>query len=150
MLFIIGLMALIIASAFTGAAIYINLVEHPARMKLDDRSALAQWKPAYKAGFVMQASLAMIGAVLGGWVAWVTQSPFWWAGAFVLFVNWPYTLIAIRPVNNKLMKMETPAPETRTLLNDWSALHGGRSILGAFATLLYAIALLALFVTLRR
>ena len=65
----IGLVSLIVAAIFLGAAFYVNVVEHPARLSLDDRSALAEWKPAYKRGTAMQAPLAIIGFVLG-MVAW--------------------------------------------------------------------------------
>ncbi|MGE0046239.1 MAG: DUF1772 domain-containing protein [Hyphomonadaceae bacterium] len=144
----IAIAALIVAALFTGAALYINVAEHPARMKLDDANALAQWKPAYKRGFAMQASLAIVGSLFGAYVAWSSQLSYWWAGALVLFANWPYTLLAIRPVNKKLMAMERPGENARALMRDWNMLHAGRTILGAFATFLFAIGLLYLLLAL--
>ena len=76
-----GLFALATAAIFFGAAFYVNFAEQSARLSLDDRSLLAEWKPAYKRGFIMQASLAVIGFVLGILAWWQTGVWLWLIGA---------------------------------------------------------------------
>jgi anthrone oxygenase-like protein len=41
-------------AVFTGAAIYVNLVEHPARMGCGTKIALTEWVPSYTRAAVMQ------------------------------------------------------------------------------------------------
>ena len=131
-----GQLALIVAAVFFGAAIYINVAEQPARLLLDDRSALAEWKPAYKRGFAMQGPLAVVGFLLGLLAWWQTSDWRWLLGAALLIANWPYTLIAIMPTNNQLMEMplDQAGPKSRKLLESWAGLHAVRTALGFLAT----------------
>jgi len=137
-----GQLALITAALFTGAAIYVSAVEHPARMALDDRAMLTEWKPAYKRGFAMQASLAVFGFLLGTWAFWETQNWLWLAGALTLLAGWPYTLIVILPTNNRLLAtpIEAANAETRALIAKWAALHAVRTAFGVAATILFLLA----------
>jgi hypothetical protein len=139
---IAGHLALIVAAVFAGAAVYINIAEHPARRDLDDRSQLIQWKPAYKRGFAMQASLAVAGFLLGLLAWWQTGGWLWLAGALVLIANWPFTLLVMMPVNNKLMATDSSSagPDSRELLDRWARLHAVRTALGFAATLLFLAA----------
>ena len=50
---------------FTGAAIYINLVEHPARMGCDTKTAATVWAPSYKRATLLQAPLAVVSCLAG-------------------------------------------------------------------------------------
>ena len=131
-----GLLALIVAAVFFGAAAYVSFAEQPARLLLDDRSALAEWKPAYKRGFAMQAPLAVLGFLLGLLAWWQSGDWRWLLGALLLIANWPYTLIAIMPTNNKLMAIspDRAGAESRKLLEAWGNLHAGRAALGALST----------------
>src|SRR5262245_17383825 len=92
-----GQMALITAALFAGAALYINVAEQPARLGLDDRSLLMEWKPSYQRGLNMQATLALVGSMLGFVAWWLTNDWRWIVGALLILANWPYTLFCIRP-----------------------------------------------------
>src|SRR6185503_17966062 len=96
-------MALVAAALFTGAAFYVSVVEHPARLKLDNSALLAEWKHSYKRGALLQAPLALIGAVLGVLAFLGGYDWRWLLGAALMLANWPYTLVVIMPTNKKLL-----------------------------------------------
>ncbi|MEP9359195.1 DUF1772 domain-containing protein [Sphingomonas sp. KR3-1] len=135
----LALTALICAALFAGAAFYVAFAEHPARMTLDDGAALAEWKPAYARGTIMQVALAILGGVLGALAWWRYQSNwFWLAGGVVLLLNIPYTFAAVWGVNTKLKAAAQGSAETRALLSRWGKLHLVRVALGLIATGLIA------------
>jgi len=140
--------ALILAAAcaglFAGAAIYVNAVEHPARLSCGNELALREFAPSYRRASVMQASLAIVGCVEGLWAAWVLDDV-WIAVAAGLFgAVVPFTLIVIRPTNKRLLDghLDPRSTAASLLLVRWGRLHGVRSVLSvvAFGLLLVRIA----------
>lgn len=136
--------ALLLAGVFTGAAFYINFAEQPARLALDDRALLIEWKLAYRRGYMMQATLVMIGFLLGMWAWHLTGKLAFMAGALALFANWPWTMFVMLPINKRLQATpeENAGPEMRRLLLKWNYLHGARTLLGFLSamTFLYGVA----------
>jgi hypothetical protein len=132
-----GQLGLMIAAVFAGAAIYINVAEQPARLKLDDAALLTEWKPSYARGFAMQAPLALAGFLCGVAAFAEKQDSGFLVAAFLMLANWPWTLLAIMPVNKRLSAMNPAAanPEVRDLVRKWGRLHAVRSALGALAAL---------------
>ena len=111
--------------------------------EIDDRSLLAQWKPSYKRGFAMQASLAILSAVFGAAASRQTGDGRWLVGALLIVANWPYTLLAIMPTNTRLMAKlpEEAGAAERTLVRRWGRLRAGRTALGLAAVLAFLWAL---------
>jgi hypothetical protein len=131
-----GLLALTAAAIFTGAALYVNVAEQPARLTLEPRALLTEWKPSYKRGAAMQAPLALIGFVLGVIAWWQASHPGFLIGAVAMIAPWPWTLLGIKPTNDALLATEPDqaGPQTRALIVKWGALHAVRTALGALAT----------------
>ena len=124
---------------FSGVALYVNVAEQPARLSLDDRALLAEWKPSYKRGAAMQAPLALVGFLLGILAWWQTSHPGFLIGAIAIIAPWPWTLIGIKPTNDALLATDPDkaGPQTRALVVRWGAIHGVRTALGALATVAF-------------
>jgi Domain of unknown function (DUF1772) len=138
---VFGHLALIVAAAFGGAALYVNLAEQPARLMLDDQALLLEWKPSYKRGFAMQAPLALVGCIFGLIAWWQARETAFFVGALLMIANWPWTLVGIMPTNNALMATDAAnaTPQTTALIVKCGALHAVRSVLGLLATLAFLL-----------
>lgn len=139
-----ALLALIAAALFAGAALYVSVAEHPARMRLADAGALAQWRPSYARAAPMQAGLAFVSLLLGLWTWWKIGDIWVLVGALLIGAAIAFTLVVILPLNRQLKAhaMETAGPETRTLLIRWGRLHAARTLLGLAAVAAYFLAFL--------
>ena len=130
-------LALAIAAAFTGAALYVNLVEHPARMTLDPRAALAEWQPAYKRGAAMQAPLALLGFLLAAAAVFMDTRLPSVLGALFIIGPWPWTYFVMMKLNTEMLAIapESADASIREKLAQWNKLHTMRTALGVAATL---------------
>jgi hypothetical protein len=131
--------AVVSCSLFTGAAVYITFVEHPARTQCGVEIAATEFQPSYRRGTVMQATLAALG-LLSSIAAWLAGATFWWlVGGIVLGSVIPFTLIVILPTNNKILSptLDKRSVEAERLLARWGALHAVRSMLSSATLLLF-------------
>jgi hypothetical protein len=141
MLTAFGFMAVLAATLFSGAAIYVSLVEHPARMECGTELAATVFGPSYRRAAVLQAILALA-ATIAGIGAWLLDGRLaWFGGALLIFAVVPLTLIAIGPTNKRLLdpKLDRTSDAARRLLLRWAKLHALRSILGLAASVVFLL-----------
>lgn len=137
------LLAFIAGTLFAGAALYINVAEHPARLRLDTRSAAQQWAPSYQRATWLQAPLALL-SLIAGVIAWLQGAGVGWLiGALLVGAVVPFTFLAVMPTNNKLLDpaRNLDAPETRELLVRWGRLHAVRTVLSLAGVVVFAVAI---------
>jgi hypothetical protein len=139
MLAFLKFIAAFAAALFSGAALYINVAEHPARMRLDTRSAATQWALSYRRATWLQAPLALLSLIagLGSWL--LGGGPGWVIGAVLIGAVVPFTFLGIMPTNKALLLpgRDLGSEETRLLLGRWAKLHAVRTVLSVSATILY-------------
>jgi hypothetical protein len=133
------LLAALSAALFAGAALYINVVEHPARMGLETRMAALQWAPSYKRATWLQAPLAIVSLLCGAAVWLLSGVVGWLVAALLVGAVVPVTFAVIMPTNHKLLApgRDLSSAETRELLVRWGQLHAVRTILSLAGTVIY-------------
>ena len=135
----VEVVAILACTLFTGAAVYITAVEHPARLSCGVEAALAEWATSYKRATIMQVPLALTAGLFGIVRATQGGGPLWlWAAVLILAVV-PFTLLAIRPTNNRLLdrRRDRGSAESLRLLKAWGHLHAVRGALSVTASLLF-------------
>ena len=137
------MVAALCAGLFAGAAIYINAVEHPARLACGTELAVREFAPSYHRATIMQASLAVVGCVTGLWSAWIMADGWVAAGALSLGAVVPFTLVVILPTNKLLLDpvLDPRSENAADLLARWGRLHAGRSTLSSLAFVLFLVRL---------
>lgn len=133
------LITVLACTLFTGAAVYITAVEHPARLSCGTEIAAAEWAPSYKRATVMQVPLAIVAGVFGIVRGTLDGGLLWFWGAVLILSVIPFTLIVIRPTNDRLLdpRRDRASLETRELLHWWGRLHLVRTVLSLAASVLF-------------
>ena len=137
-----ALVAVLACALFAGAAIYINVAEHPARLSCGTELAATEFVPSYKRAAVMQVFLALTATLAGIVRGWLGGGTIWFVASGLILAVVPFTLIAILPTNSRLLdpSLDRASDEARTLLEKWGRLHAVRSLLSLVAAVLFIFA----------
>jgi uncharacterized membrane protein len=143
---LLELIATLCTALFAGAALYVNLVEHPARLELGTAAAIREWRPSYRRATLLQASLAVGGliAAVGAWIQG-RGTPVLIAGLTLGFVV-PFTFVIIYPTNRRLSDpaLDEGSAQAAALLRTWNRLHAVRSAAALVALVILLLHLGAL------
>jgi len=128
------------SAVFAVAALYITLVEHPARLSAGVSVALLQFRPSYARASVLQVAMIVLTCLCSFGLWLFTRNWSWLIGGGLIGVSIPFTLIVVMPVNRLLLDGASPPTEAVALelLARWGRLHLIRTLTGmiGFATLL--------------
>lgn len=137
-------LAVLATTLFAGAAIYINLAEHPARMECGTAFAASVFGPSYRRAAVMQVTLALIATAGAGGAWFMGAAVTWLGGALLIFAVIPFTLLVMMPTNKKLLNpaIDRTSETVQRLLQRWGRLHAVRSVFSLAASILFLASLL--------
>jgi Domain of unknown function (DUF1772) len=133
-----GTLALALAAAFTGASFYVNWVEQPARLKLDDAALLSEWGPSDSRGVFLLITLALLAAIAGLIAYFDTQDLRWAVGALVILGSWLYAFFVMSPLDNQVRSLRGgDVGAARALVRQWGIVESGLTGIGAVAVLAF-------------
>jgi len=133
-----GFIALAFAAAFAGAAIYVNWVEQPARLALDDQALLSEWGPSDSRGVALLAAFALISALFGFLAFFATEDVRFVYGALIIVASWPYAFFVMAPLNNQILALKGPdVAAARALVRQWGYVEVGFAAIGVAAVAMF-------------
>jgi hypothetical protein len=133
-----GTLALALAAAFTGASFYVNWVEQPARLKLDDAALLSEWGPSDSRGVFLLVVLALLAAIAGLIAYFDTQDLRWAVGAVIILGSWLYAFFVMSPLDNQVRSLRGgDVGAARALVRQWGIVESGLTGIGAIAVLVF-------------
>ena len=125
------------AGIFAGGSIYINVVEHPARMTLTDTKACHQeWMESFDRASVFQSRLALVSALSGAGAYYCNPKkglPFLIGGGLMAAII-PYTIIILKPnsidpIYDKDITSKKSESVGRETIDKWNSFHMVRSFI---------------------
>ena len=126
-----GTLALAFAAAFTGASFYVNWVEQPARLELDEEALLSEWGPSDSRGVALLAAFALVAAIAGFIAYFESQDVRWAFGALVMILSWPYAFFVMAPLDNQIRSLRGPdVAAARALVRQWGLVESGLTAIG--------------------
>jgi hypothetical protein len=133
-----GTLALIFAAAFTGGSFYVNWVEQPARLKLEDEALLSEWGPSDSRGVLLLAAFALLAAI-AGFIAYSESQDIRWAfGALLIIASWLYAYFVMSPLDNQIRSLRGgEVAAARALVRQWGIVESGLTAIGAVAVLIF-------------
>ena len=133
-----GTFALVFAAAFTGASFYVNWVEQPARLALDDQALLSEWGPSDSRGVSLLAGFALLAAIAGFSAYFESQDVRWAFGALLIICSWLYTYFLMAPLDNQIRSLRGgEVAAARALVRQWGIVESGLAAIGAAAVLMF-------------
>ncbi len=140
----IEILAVLCAGSFFGAALYINLVQHPATIATGGAFAQKFFPPMYIRASIMQIMLAFIGTIMGLAAWFFSDTIYWLIGSLFLASVIPITLLFIKSINDQLLLADEPleADQVIALLKKWNPRHGFRTIASFIAFLYFLLSIM--------
>jgi Domain of unknown function (DUF1772) len=132
--------ATLAAGLFAGAALYVSVVEHPARVSLGAHAAVSEFRASYPRGAALQAPLALVGGAAGVARWAIGGSRMWLVGGVALGALVPFTLVVILPTNTRLLAatLDPASVEAQALLTRWGWLHAVRTLVSVLVFAAFA------------